>query len=169
MVPVAQRSVADVTRAAYLGLLGGGLPPLAATAEECKRIVHAFQGSKINDLEAEQATEGNLRANLSGCRFIHLAAHGLVDQQNENLFGAIALTPPAKPTDSKDDGFLSVNEIFNLPLSGCELVRLVRVKPMSAPIDRWKPVRPSPKHFWRLAPDGRFAAIGTSTTNRLPS
>ncbi len=123
-VPVAQRSVADVTRAAYLGLLGGGLPPLAATVEECKRIVRAFQGSKINDLEAEQATEGKLRANLPGCRFIHVAAHGLVDQQNENLFGAIALTPPATPSDSTDDGFLSVNEIFNLPLSGCELVAL---------------------------------------------
>jgi CHAT domain-containing protein len=123
-VPVAQRSVADVTRAAYLRLLGGGLPPLAATAEECKRIVRAFQGSKINDLEAEQATEGKLRKNLPGCRFIHVAAHGLVDQQSENLFGAIALTPPATPSDSTDDGFLSVNEIFNLPLSGCELVAL---------------------------------------------
>ena len=120
-------SLSDLTRTAYLGLLGDKqLPALPATAQECLRITHAFQAGKtvVRDLEAEKATEGNFRSNLPDCRFIHIAAHGLVDQQNENLFGAIALTPPTTPADSTDDGFLSVNEIFRLPLSGCELVAL---------------------------------------------
>ena len=122
-VAAAQRSIADVTRAAYLGL-GGGLQPLAATIYECKRIADIFNTTPIL---AENATEKNFRDHIAGCRYIHVAAHGLVDQQNENLFGAIALTPPTVPTDSADDGFLSVNEIFNLPLSGCELVALERL------------------------------------------
>ncbi len=95
-VAAVQRSIADATRAAYLGL-GGGLQPLTATADECKRIASVLG---TTPLLAEKATERNFRDHVAGCRFIHVAAHGLVDQQNENLFGAIALTPPAKPTDS---------------------------------------------------------------------
>src|SRR5262249_36126749 len=43
----------------------------------------------------------------------------------DNLFGAIALTPPSQPIDSSDnDGFLSLHEIHNLPLSACQLAVL---------------------------------------------
>jgi CHAT domain-containing protein/tetratricopeptide (TPR) repeat protein len=121
------RSLSDITRAAYLGLLEGeGLPELPATAKECARIAQLCQKNKIDvlDLEADKATEGNFRKTLPGRRFVHVAAHGLVDQQNENLFGALALTPPAAPSGTEDDGFLSVNEIFNLRLADCELVAL---------------------------------------------
>jgi CHAT domain-containing protein/tetratricopeptide (TPR) repeat protein len=121
---VAQKSLASVSRAAYLGL-GGQLPPLPATAKECDRISKAFQGSKVTVLEAEQATERNVRSAIGGCRFIHLAAHGLVDQQHDNLFGAIALSTPTQPVDSSDDdGFLSLHEIHELPLSNCQLAVL---------------------------------------------
>jgi CHAT domain-containing protein len=76
-------------------------------------------------LLADQASEQNVRAHIAGCRFIHIAAHGLVDQQHDNLFGAIALTPPVAGSNSSDnDGFLSLHEIHELPLSGCQLAVL---------------------------------------------
>ncbi len=121
---ISKPTLASVSREAYLGL-GGQLPPLPATAKECERIAHAFQGGKITVLEGEQATERGVRDHIAGCRFIHLAAHGLVDQQHDNLFGAIALTPPAQGIDTaEDDGFLSLHEIHDLPLSGCQLAVL---------------------------------------------
>jgi CHAT domain-containing protein len=117
-------SLAAVSRAAYIGL-GGQLPPLPATAKECQRVAKAFASAKVTDLEGEKATEQNVRQAIAGCRFIHLAAHGLVDQQHDNLFGAIALTPPAQAIDSSDnDGFLSLHEIHSLPLSACQLAVL---------------------------------------------
>jgi CHAT domain-containing protein/tetratricopeptide (TPR) repeat protein len=119
-----ERSLAAVSRAAYIGL-GGRLPPLPATAKECQRVAKAFASAKVIDLEAEKATEQNVRKAIAGCRFIHLAAHGLVDQQHDNLFGAIALTPPAQAINSSDnDGFLSLHEIHSLPLSACQLAVL---------------------------------------------
>src|SRR5262249_40021398 len=40
-----------------------------------------------------------------------------------NLFGALALTPPAKAT-AGEDGFLTLHEIYRLPLSACDLAVL---------------------------------------------
>ncbi|HEY2881693.1 MAG TPA: CHAT domain-containing protein, partial [Pirellulales bacterium] len=117
-------TVASVSRAAYFAL-GGQLPLLPATAEECKRISSAFSPGVFTSLESDEATEKNVRSHLAGRKFIHLAAHGLIDQQNDNLFGAIALTPPAGGiTSTDDDGFLYVNEIHNLPLADCQLAVL---------------------------------------------
>ena len=118
------RSLSAVSRAAYLGL-GGQLPPLPATAKECERVAQAFPDGQVTMLLADQATEQNVRSHIAGCRFIHIAAHGLVDQQHDNLFGAIALTPPSSKSDTSDnDGFLSLHEIHELPLSGCQLAVL---------------------------------------------
>jgi len=120
----AQGSFVAVSRAAYIGL-GGQLPLLPATAKECQRVAKAFASAKVIDLEADKATEQNVRQAIAGCHFIHLAAHGLVDQQHDNLFGAIALAPPAQAIDSSDnDGFLSLHEIHSLPLSACQLAVL---------------------------------------------
>jgi CHAT domain-containing protein len=119
-----QHSLTAISRAAYLGL-GGQLPPLPATAKECERVAQAFHDGSVTMLLADQATEQNVRAHIGGCRFIHIAAHGLVDQQHENLFGAIALTPPSAVANTSDnDGFLSLHEIHELPLSACELAVL---------------------------------------------
>jgi hypothetical protein len=64
------RSLSDITRAAYLGLLGDQLPALPATALECAQIASAFQASKtvVRDLEGDKDTEGNFRTGLLGCR-----------------------------------------------------------------------------------------------------
>ncbi len=61
----------------------------------------------------------------SGRRILHLACHGLADQQFGNFFGALALTPgPKGSLDPSDDGFLTLPEIYELNLKGFELAIL---------------------------------------------
>jgi CHAT domain-containing protein len=55
--------------------------------------------------------------------FLHIAAHGLTSQEHNNLFGALALATPRQPT-VVDDGFLSLYEVYELKLGGCELAVL---------------------------------------------
>ncbi len=121
---LASTAVAAVSRDAFLEL-GGRLPLLPGTSKECARIAAAFPVDRVKLLEWDSATEANVRANISGKRYIHLAAHGLVDSQHDNFYGAIALSPgPSTNQSFDDDGFLLFNEIHALPLSGCELVVL---------------------------------------------
>ena len=78
-------------------------------------------------LEGEKATEAAVGANLAGRRVVHLALHGLADEKFGNLFGALALTPPsAGKADAapENDGFLSLHEIYTLPLGECDLAVL---------------------------------------------
>ena len=118
------RGIADnLTRDAFLGLL----PRLPGTQTECNRIESAFgrAGTKVTALLADNATEDNVVQSIAGNGFVHLAAHGLVDESHENLFGSIALTPPARRSASnREDGFLRYHEILNLPLSDCEMAVL---------------------------------------------
>ena len=117
-------SLAAVSRDAYIQL-GGQLPLLPGTSKECGEVARAFPADRVKRLEWDDATEANVRAAIAGRRYVHLAAHGLVNTQHDNLFGAIALTPGRGTSESSDDdGFLSLHEIHALPLAGCELVVL---------------------------------------------
>ena len=122
------------TAAEYLAL-GGELSPATNTLDECHAVEQAIAaGSPSADqllLTGKNATENNVRSQIEGRRFVHLATHGLVDQRHGQIFGAIALAAPGgTPTD---DGFLTLTEICNLPLTDCELVVLshCQVKPGS--------------------------------------
>jgi CHAT domain-containing protein len=104
----------------------GQLALLPGTAEESQRIRRLFDGPRVRVLEGPQATERAVRKEVEGKRMIHLAAHGFADEAFGNLFGALALTPPPPGgrEDSEDDGFLSLHEIYQLPLRDCELAVL---------------------------------------------
>ncbi len=105
--------------------LGGKLTPLPYTAWECKWVVEAFHdnGIDVTRLEGRQATEAAVRKALPGRRIVHLACHGLTDQEHGNFYGALALTPgPGLNLD--DDGFLTLGEIYALPLTDCDLAVL---------------------------------------------
>src|SRR4029077_9782799 len=52
-----------------------------------------------------------------------LACHGMADQSHGNFFGSLAVAPGRKG-DPSDDGFLSMAEIYDLKLDGCELAIL---------------------------------------------
>ena len=107
--------------------IGGQLNRLPFTAEESNVVKDVFSkvGLGTSSLMREQATEANVRQNVAGRKIIHLACHGLTDQAHGNFFGALALTPGQRAqTDSNDDGFLMLPEIYELDVKGCELAIL---------------------------------------------
>ena len=106
--------------------LGGHLRPLPFSEKEMRYVAKVFGKREISVawLRREMATERIVRHNASGRRILHFATHGLVDQAYGNLFGSLALTPGPKPDNPADDGFLTLAEIYELDLKGCELAIL---------------------------------------------
>jgi CHAT domain-containing protein/tetratricopeptide (TPR) repeat protein len=101
----------------------GQLPLLAGSLHESQVVGKYFPGRAVT-LTGKDATEKSVVAAMRGKQVIHIAAHGFADDRFGNLFGALALTPPSKVTSSDDDGFLSLHEIYQLPLESCELAVL---------------------------------------------
>ncbi len=111
------------------------LPRLPATKVESDQVLRAFEKLRLPpgdviSLADDTATEARLKDALEQLAatnrhvgYLHVAAHGLVDQRYNNLFGALALTPPSRPS-AADDGFLTLYEVMMLPLAGCDLAVL---------------------------------------------
>lgn len=112
-------------RARYLAV-GGRLSPLPATENEVNQVAQEFRGAGLNTmvLKGRDATKARMRSSVSGRQIVHLACHGLTDQSYGNFFGALALTPGEQSQDSADSGFLTLPEIYELDLKGCELAVL---------------------------------------------
>ena len=108
------------------GVAGGVLTPLPFSGIESRWIsqVCAARGIEAGQLLESQATEANVRSHAPGRKIVHLACHGLVDVQHGNFFGALALTPGSQHNLPNDDGFLTLPEIHELDLKGCELAIL---------------------------------------------
>jgi len=123
--PVDRSGRSAFTPAGQFALAAGRLSRLPHSAYETLWIEQAFDEAGIGAtrLMREEATEGNLRRLAPGRRIVHLACHGVVDQAHGNLFGALALTP-ADERDPLNDGFLTLAEIYELNLQGCELTIL---------------------------------------------
>lgn len=120
------------------GLLGV-LPLLKGTQKECDQLAECCErrGMSVKKLLGPNATEKNFVESVRGRGILHLAAHGIMDKEHGNLFGAIALTSSAEATPNEDnDGFLSYNEILRLPLNECELAVLSAGQTNVGPDDR---------------------------------
>jgi len=105
----------------------GSLNRLPYSAKELEAVETAFaaNGVKTGKLQQADATEADVRYNLPGRKVVLLSCHGKADQENGNLFGALALTPgPKANSDPADDGFLTLAEIYELDCRGCELAIL---------------------------------------------
>jgi CHAT domain-containing protein len=100
-------------------------PMLKHAGDESKRVSDCFDPTQVKALTGEQATKTALIVGLPGRRVVHIAAHGIADTSFDNHFGALVLTPPPPGKDASDDnGFLSLHEIYQLPLDQCELAIL---------------------------------------------
>ena len=102
------------------------LPRLKWTADETRWIADSCKENGFSDvkrLDQKESTEANVRKNIAGRRLVHLACHGMAEEEYGNMFGALALTV-GNPDDPKDDGFLELAEMFGLDLKGCELAIL---------------------------------------------
>lgn len=108
------------------GHLRGSLEPLPFTAWETDwvRSVFGENGVTAAQLKGDQATEASVRSLATGRRVLHLACHGLVDQSQGNLFGALALTPGSNSEEPSDDGFLTLAEVYAMSLQGSEVTIL---------------------------------------------
>lgn len=108
--------------------LGGSLARLPGTAQETEAIRLAYgedAQQSVLVLQGLEADEPNFRAMFEGKRYLHLATHGLVDEQRGALFASLALTPPpGQSFDLDDDGFLQLHEIYDLKLPDLELAVL---------------------------------------------
>jgi CHAT domain-containing protein/predicted negative regulator of RcsB-dependent stress response len=102
----------------------GHLQPLPFTGWEVSWVNEAFTkiGATVSKLLQKEATEAKVRSGIGGRSVVHLACHGLVDQEYGNFFGALALTPGSAAAN--DDGYLTLPEIYELPLKDCELAIL---------------------------------------------
>jgi CHAT domain-containing protein len=119
-------ALGQVAAGSRYGKLGGSLAQLPYAAWEISWVSDVFrkQGIAVASLKAEQATEAKLRQNIADRRIVHLACHGLADQSYGNLFGALALTPGPDAANPADDGFLTLAEVYELAMKGCELTVL---------------------------------------------
>ena len=117
----------DVSAKSRFSLSGGKLAQLPFSKTESIWVADGFaeNGLATGKLLQNDATEAKLKYNVPGRRYVHLACHGLTDQQHGNFFGCLALTPgPKAATDLADDGFLTLPEIYELDLKSCELAIL---------------------------------------------
>ncbi|MBD2594734.1 CHAT domain-containing protein [Nostoc spongiaeforme FACHB-130] len=84
------------------------LPALPGAEKEAKEIAPLF---KTKAITGSQATKAAILQQISKARIVHLATHGLLDD-NQGLGSAIALAP-----SGKDNGLLTAEEILNLKLN----------------------------------------------------
>lgn len=92
----------------------GAMTELPYTKTEVEEIAHLFPEGTTSVFTGGQATERNLKnLNLESYRRLHFASHGLIDEEKPQ-FSALVLTPDPK---SKEDGFLTMREVFELKLN----------------------------------------------------
>jgi CHAT domain-containing protein len=84
------------------------LPPLLGAEREANAIAPLL---KTKAITGSRATESAIAQKMQQARFIHLATHGLLDD-NRGLGSAIALTP-----GGKDDGLLTAEEILDMKIN----------------------------------------------------
>ncbi len=87
-----------------------GLLPLPGAQEEVRRISDLMGGKTWLELDA---TETNFKTHASNFGILHLAMHSLLDNENPD-FSELLFNPRK---DEKNDGYLSIAEIYNLRLN----------------------------------------------------
>ena len=108
---------ASPRRAGALQGRQGELPPLPNSRREVEEVARFYPGG-VKLYLGREATEGNVKRNpfLGSAWRIHFATHGQVNEVRPEL-SALVLTP-----GQGEDGYLHVDEIFNLELNADLLV-----------------------------------------------
>ncbi|MDP1563767.1 MAG: CHAT domain-containing protein [Pirellulaceae bacterium] len=106
---------------------------------ETEMVKAAFE--KVNmgvvSLTGSNTSEARIRQEMPGRRVLHFACHGLASQNYGNFFGGLELAPNSQENpDPKDDGYLTVAEIYELDLRGNELAILNACSTNEGPVQR---------------------------------
>lgn len=130
-----------------------GLKPLPKSEQEVNEIARLFKNKKLKSkvFTYEDASERNLKANISEFSILHFATHGYSSSTNPELSG-LFLYKEDKEYDEgtdipvTDDGFLFAGEIYNLDLNA-DLVVLSACKSGSGKIVQGEGTLALPRAF----------------------
>ena len=102
-----------------------GLETLANSEEEVNKVAEKCENSRLEceKFLQQEATERNVRENIRGKSFVHLACHGQVNYEGGGMDCRLALTK-GPDGDVANDGFLTLAELFTLDLNGCDCATL---------------------------------------------
>jgi CHAT domain-containing protein/Tfp pilus assembly protein PilF len=121
--PIIEEEKGESTAAEYVRATGIPLPILPFAEEEVLKINEVYRDKEIKTevFIKEKASEETLKSkNTAQYKILHFATHGLIDDRVPALSG-LFLAPSKDPEG--EDGFLRLNEIFNLNLNA-DLVTL---------------------------------------------
>ena len=128
LLPESRPRTAGEDRTRGLYLRGGSLDSLPHTQQEANSIAAAFPGTTVKT--DAHAQESLLKSEGDRFRLMHFATHALVNDAAPMLSGVVLSRPPK---DSKEDGILTVRELFTMNLaadmivfSACETARGAR-------------------------------------------
>lgn len=101
----------------FAGTYKNRLPDLPKSRKEVKNIVQLF---RKNGYEAAghfgiDAAEANFKQEVSGYSYIHVATHGLINEEKPQLSGLVFSQRDG--SNAKDDGILYSGETYNLKLN----------------------------------------------------
>jgi CHAT domain-containing protein/lipopolysaccharide biosynthesis regulator YciM len=96
----------------------GGLGQLPYAEKEVQKIASLFGGDKSIVRVGAQASKANLTKLAGAATVIHLATHGLTDEEHPMDSAVLLASVP------EDDGILTVRDIFKLPNIRAKLVTL---------------------------------------------
>jgi CHAT domain-containing protein/Tfp pilus assembly protein PilF len=120
-MPKAKRMLLALGDPDYAGAAGGAGPDrslrrLVHSRAEIEGIARLYPGRMAQVFLGDRASETNVKAQpLDGYRFVHFAAHGLLNERNPQFSGLFLSRPPRGVED--EDGVLQSYEIFNLRLN----------------------------------------------------
>lgn len=97
------------------GQTGEGLPRLIASREEAKAILALSNGTSYGALDFEASRERAMSAELRQYRVLHFATHSLLNTARPQFSGIVLSLYDEKGKER--DGFLRLNQIYNLRLS----------------------------------------------------
>jgi CHAT domain-containing protein/Tfp pilus assembly protein PilF len=94
--------------------------PLPAARREVQDIARVFSHAGARLYLDEEAVEENVKGNplIERARFVHIAAHGFVNEEQPELSGLLLGRRPG----SDEDGLLQMYEVFNLRLTAESVV-----------------------------------------------
>ena len=97
---------------------GGYIAALAGTQREADAIKALFPSAEV--LTQNRAQEATVKTEAGKFRYLHFATHGFVNDASPMLSSVVLAQPQ---TGSKDDGFLTAREVYELKLNA-EMVTL---------------------------------------------
>ncbi len=100
---------------------GKKLNKLKYSETEISEISKMFQSARKQTFVHDKASEENFKNKIKNTKFVHVATHGIVHNENPKLSN-LAFSQPQDSVYDEDDGFLYSGETYNLNMNADLLV-----------------------------------------------